>query len=75
MKQVGSDLLLYVDDIIIIGRASVEIQQVIQSLSVKFDLKDLGDLHYFLGIQITRTEEGLTCLSQSTSKPYCRKQK
>ncbi|KAB2595380.1 hypothetical protein D8674_030830 [Pyrus ussuriensis x Pyrus communis] len=40
------------------------IQQVIRSLTSEFDLKDLGELHYFLGIQITRTDSGLF-LSQS----------
>ncbi|XP_028949214.1 uncharacterized mitochondrial protein AtMg00810-like [Malus domestica] len=35
------------------------IAQVITDLTKEFDLKDLGSLHYFLGIQITRTAEGL----------------
>ncbi|CAN6726649.1 unnamed protein product [Malus baccata var. baccata] len=35
------------------------IAQVITDLTREFDLKDLGSLHYFLGIQITRTTEGL----------------
>jgi histone deacetylase 1/2 len=46
-------LLLYVDDIIITGSASGVIQHVISALTSKFDLIDLGSLHYFLGIQIT----------------------
>jgi hypothetical protein len=52
-------LLLYVDDIIITGSASGAIQQVIGALTTEFDIKDLGFLHYFLGIQITRTATGL----------------
>ena len=52
-------LLLYVDDIIITGNASDEIQQAIRALTTEFDIKDLGFLHYFLGIQITRTATGL----------------
>jgi hypothetical protein len=52
-------LLLYVDDIIITGSASSAIQQVISALTTEFDVKDLGFLHYFLGIQITRTATGL----------------
>ncbi|XP_070681820.1 uncharacterized mitochondrial protein AtMg00810-like [Malus domestica] len=62
VKAVGSTLvilLLYVDDIIITGNDSLAIQQVIQSLTSEFDLKDLGSLHYFLGIQISRTANGL----------------
>ncbi|XP_017189746.1 uncharacterized mitochondrial protein AtMg00810-like [Malus domestica] len=62
VKAVGSTLvilLLYVDDIIITGNDSLAIQQVIQSLTSEFDIKDLGSLHYFLGIQISRTANGL----------------
>ncbi|KAM2231636.1 hypothetical protein ACFX1S_015876 [Malus domestica] len=57
-------LLLYVDDIIITGNAAASMQQVISALTKEFDIKDLGDLHFFLGIQISRTAHGL-CLSQS----------
>ncbi|CAL8995682.1 unnamed protein product [Prunus brigantina] len=67
VKQVDSGiviLLVYVDDIIITGSAISEIHKVIHSLTVEFELKDLGDLHYFLGIQISRTNSGLF-LSQS----------
>ncbi|KAM1070145.1 hypothetical protein TB1_002021 [Malus domestica] len=67
VKTVGSDivvLLLYVDDIIITGSSTHLIQQVIHSLTAEFDIKDLGVLHYFLGIQVTKTAQGLF-LSQS----------
>lgn len=47
------------DDIIISGSTSIVIQQVIQSLTTEFDIKDLSELHYFLGIQITKTTHGL----------------
>ena len=57
-------LLLYVDDIIIIGNNSTHISSLITTLSTIFELKDLGSLHYFLGIQITRSQFGLT-LTQS----------
>ncbi|KAM1502979.1 hypothetical protein COP2_028602 [Malus domestica] len=62
VKTIGSNiviLLLYVDDIIITSSSPDAIQQVIDSLTFEFDLKDLGDLHYFLGIQITRTSNGV----------------
>ncbi|KAM2064151.1 hypothetical protein ACFX16_027587 [Malus domestica] len=62
VKYVGTGiviLLLYVDAIIITGSASSVIQQVIASLIVEFDIKDLGELHYFFGIQVTRTATGL----------------
>ena len=52
-------LLLYVDDIIIIGNNSSFVSSVIKLLGVDFDLKDLGLLHYFLGLQIDYTSFGL----------------
>lgn len=58
-------LLVYVDDIIITGSAISEIHKVIHSLTVEFEIKkNLRDLHYFLGIQISHTNTGLF-LSQS----------
>ena len=47
-------LLLYVDDIIVIGNDSTQIHNLITALGQVFELKDLGPLTYFLGIQITR---------------------
>ena len=62
-------LLLYVDDIIITGNNSKHISHLIAALSAIFDLKDLGFLHYFLGIQITRTQFGLF-ITQSKFSSY-----
>ena len=52
-------LLLYVDDIIITGN-DPQISYLITALSTTFELKDLGALSYFLGIQIVPTKFGLT---------------
>ncbi|KAH9661600.1 retrovirus-related pol polyprotein from transposon RE1 [Citrus sinensis] len=52
-------VLVYVDDIIVTGSDSIQIQQVINNLQSTFALKDLGELHYFLGIQVTKSETGL----------------
>ena len=52
-------LLLYVDDIIITGNTSSFVSSLIKLLGVDFDLKDLGLLHYFLGLQIDYTSSGL----------------
>ena len=57
-------LLVYVDDIIITNRNSCEITTIVESLTVEFEIKDLGDLHYLLGIQIAHVDNGLF-LSQS----------
>ena len=57
-------LLLYVDDIIVTGNNSAQISSFIAALSQVFELKDLGPLSYFLGIQISPTKYGIT-LTQS----------
>ena len=57
-------LPLYIDDIIVTRNDSTQIQNLIAALGQVFELKDVGPLNYFLGIQITQTAHGLT-LTQS----------
>ncbi|CAL9022501.1 unnamed protein product [Prunus brigantina] len=45
-------LLLYVDDIVVTGSDSTHLQRFISLLSAHFDIKDLGPLSYFLGLQV-----------------------
>lgn len=52
-------LLLYVDDIVLTGSHSSILQHFIASLGKVFDLKDLGTLNYFLGIQVQTTSSGI----------------
>ena len=52
-------LLLYVDDIILIGNNSKHVASLVAALNAVFELNDLGDLNYFLGVQIPRTPVGL----------------
>ncbi|XP_071695972.1 uncharacterized mitochondrial protein AtMg00810-like [Rutidosis leptorrhynchoides] len=47
-------MLVYVDDIILTGNDTKEIDRVVQSLSRSFAVKDMGNLSYFLGIEVTR---------------------
>ncbi|KAF5464385.1 hypothetical protein F2P56_014463, partial [Juglans regia] len=52
-------LLIYVDDIILTGSSPSSMAALVHTLSVDFHMKDLGNLHYFLGVQVTRTSEDL----------------
>lgn len=52
-------LLIYVDDIIVTGTDVHLISALIARLQQEFPVKDLGPLNYFLGIQVTRTPDGL----------------
>ncbi|KAB2607265.1 hypothetical protein D8674_006982 [Pyrus ussuriensis x Pyrus communis] len=51
-------VLVYVDDIIVTGPSTSACQQVISQLSSLFPIKDLGALHYFLGIEVHRSSTG-----------------
>ena len=52
-------LLVYVDDIIITGDDEAEIQRLSQKLCEHFEIKSLGLLRYFLGIEFAYSPEGI----------------
>ena len=56
-------VLIYVDDIIVTSSSDEAITGLLKDLSADFALKDLGDLHYFLGIEVKKHKDGLV-LSQ-----------
>jgi hypothetical protein len=56
-------LLVYVDDIILTGDDTPGIAHVKQSLGKVFDVKDLGALKYFLGIEVAHSRHRIS-LSQ-----------
>jgi len=57
--DVHTFLLIYVIDIVITSSSSINISTVINRLANEFSIKDLGDLTYFLGIHVSRTEQGI----------------
>jgi hypothetical protein len=66
-KKVGSHLIisvLYVDDLILTGSDSKLLNHVKTNLKKKFEMTDLGFFHYFLGLQVLQTNEGIF-ISQS----------
>ena len=56
-------LAVYVDGIVITGDDTLEIARLKENLSKEFEVKDLGQLRYFLGIEIARSPRGIV-LSQ-----------
>ena len=52
-------LLVYVDDIVVTGNNSMMAEQILKALANRFALKDMGELSYFLGIEIVRRSKGL----------------
>ncbi|GJT89630.1 ribonuclease H-like domain-containing protein [Tanacetum coccineum] len=66
-KVVILALLVYVDDIVVTGNNLEEIVKFKEFLASKFQIKDLGSLKYFLGIEVLENKHGM-CLSH---RKYC----
>lgn len=56
--QQAAYLLVYVDDIILTASSSALLRHVVDQLRQAFAIKDLGELHFFLGIQVRRDDAG-----------------
>ncbi|KAE8724613.1 tir-nbs resistance protein [Hibiscus syriacus] len=61
-------VLVYVDDLIITGDDEAEIFQTKENLSVRFQMKELGQLKHFLGLEVDRTHEGILLCQQKYAK-------
>jgi len=52
-------VLVYVDDIIVASSTEQAASALLSDLKGEFALKDLGELHYFLGIEVTKVKGGI----------------
>ena len=52
-------ILVYVDDMIITWSDKAVIKATKEFLKSVFGIKDMGEMKYFLGIEICRSKEGL----------------
>jgi histone deacetylase 1/2 len=52
-------VLVYVDGIIVTSSSNKAIASLLQDLGSAFALKDLGDLHFFLGIEVKHLNQGI----------------
>lgn len=52
-------LIIYVDDMVVTGDDHGEISSLQQYLASEFEMKHLGDLKYFLGIEVARSKHGI----------------
>jgi hypothetical protein len=57
-------VLVYVDDIIVTSSSSYAITALLQDLNENFAIKDLGDLHFFLGIEVKNRKNMLQIYSR-----------
>lgn len=51
-------MLIYVDDIILTSNNHIFIMNLVTKWSTEFSLKDLGALHYVLGVEVQHTYDG-----------------
>lgn len=52
-------LIVYVDDIILIGDDNPKLERLKKALTREFEIKDLGPLKYFLGMEFARSKKGI----------------
>jgi hypothetical protein len=67
-KNVIILLLVYVDDIIVTSNTPSLLSRLVSRLSSEFSMKDLGPLHYFLGIEVIPFSGGLFLSQQKYAR-------
>jgi hypothetical protein len=57
-------LIVYVDDIVLTGNDTDEMGRVKEKLAIDFEIKDLGSMRYFLGMEVARSKDGIVVSQQ-----------
>ncbi|GMP41364.1 hypothetical protein CsSME_00011497 [Camellia sinensis var. sinensis] len=52
-------LIVYVDDIVLTGDDVEEVPRLKEYLANEFEIKDIGSLKYFLGIEVIQSKDGI----------------
>jgi hypothetical protein len=50
-------IVVYVDDLILVCNNQNKLLQIKEELNQKFEMKDLGELHFFLGMEVERNRD------------------
>ena len=66
-------MLVYVNDLIIIGDDEDEIHQTRENLVVCFQMKELGELKHFLGLEVDQVKDGLFLCQHKYAKDLLQK--
>ena len=67
VKSGGADIVivcLYVDDLLVTGNSEAKVAEFKKNMMSEFDMTDLGELSYFLGIEFRRTSAGMVLSQQ-----------
>ncbi|TYK03644.1 gag/pol protein [Cucumis melo var. makuwa] len=67
MNSTVAFLVLYVDDILLIGNDVGHLADIKKWLAMQFQMKDLGNAQYVLGVQIVRNRKNKTLAMSQTS--------
>ena len=60
-------IAIYVDDLLIFGKDTSKLQQLQHELKSRFRMTDLGEVSYYLGIEVNvNTEKSIITLRQTT---------
>jgi hypothetical protein len=62
IKQSGEDLLIaqiYVDDIVFGSTNDTMLNKFVEAMTTTFEMSMVGDLNYFLGLQIKQSQDGI----------------
>ena len=60
-------IAVYVDDLLIINKDKIKIQELKGRLSTRFSMSDLGPVAYYLGMAVTRDRLNRTlCIGQQS---------
>ncbi|XP_071676883.1 uncharacterized protein [Lolium perenne] len=71
--QVTMYILVYVDDSILVSSSVTAANRLVSSLRTAFAVKDLGKLHYFLGLEVTHDDTGLSMTQKKYSEDLMRR--
>ena len=66
-----SILIVYVDDIIVTGNNQEAISRLMEKLAQTFELKNLGPMKYFLGMEVARSKHGIFINQRKYKKQVC----
>ena len=62
-----SYVLIYVDDMLVASKDLEKVEQIKEQLKVKLEIKDLGEISTFLGVDFKKTSDG-KCLTMSQER-------
>lgn len=58
-------ILVHVDDMLVASRQENQIKKLMQKVGEDFELKDLGEVKNYLGIEVTKQDDGSFLIAQS----------